>query len=114
MPEKTRRLHAITKMYQYHGVRSKDPRVNIELPIFRAKLINEAISYEQLQTRTGLSEEAVQMLTEFCETKQASPRDVEYIKRWKKHLSRIFGFNECDFDMAVYEVDDTDWRLVEV
>lgn len=113
-PAKTRRRNAIAKTYQYHYGVNANLWVPITLPIFRAKLINAAISHEQTITLSGLSANALKRLSEFCETKQASPRQRSYIKRWIELFAKIFGFNECDFNMAVFSVDDTDWTLEEL
>jgi hypothetical protein len=102
----TRRKQAIQKVYQYLGIPSG---ITIRLPAFRAKLINEGISYQQMRKKSGLSDKAIRSVSEACEYQQWD----ELLLRVRILLNKVWGFTDADFVTKAYTVDEANWVFVE-
>lgn len=106
-PEETRRKQAIRKTYQYERVPFGEA---LELPGFRAELINRTIAYEQILLKTGIGRTSFQNLTEACETGMWTGQDLRIRERFK----RVFGFDDDAFRLKIYEFNELTAMLEEL
>ena len=104
----TRRKQAIQKIYQYLGMKVG---MTIRLPVFRARLINDAISYEQFRSKTGLSDKAIKAVSEACGS--GDWEGVKHTHKIRAQLQKVFRFTDADFVTKAYTVDDMNWLFVE-